>query len=75
MLDAPLATALRKLAAGGTSPCSPSPSPPSTSRSAKLAGQDDVVVGTPVAGRSRIELEELVGCFRQHARHPGRPCG
>ncbi|MEW5929568.1 MAG: non-ribosomal peptide synthase/polyketide synthase, partial [Gemmatimonadota bacterium] len=27
------------------------------------AGQDDVVVGTPVAGRSRVELEGLIGFF------------
>jgi amino acid adenylation domain-containing protein len=26
-------------------------------------GQDDVVVGTPVAGRSRLELEPLIGLF------------
>ncbi len=30
---------------------------------ARLAGQDDVVVGTPVAGRSRTEAEGLVGFF------------
>ncbi len=29
----------------------------------RLSGQDDVVVGTPVAGRNRQELENLVGCF------------
>ncbi len=29
----------------------------------RLSGTDDVVVGTPVAGRPRPELEELVGCF------------
>ncbi|HEX8907092.1 MAG TPA: amino acid adenylation domain-containing protein, partial [Longimicrobiaceae bacterium] len=30
---------------------------------AKYAGSDDVVVGTPVSGRTRTETEELIGCF------------
>ncbi|HEX8276906.1 MAG TPA: amino acid adenylation domain-containing protein [Longimicrobiaceae bacterium] len=30
---------------------------------ARYAGQDDVVVGTPIAGRTRAELEGLVGFF------------
>ncbi|UQV46665.1 amino acid adenylation domain-containing protein [Janthinobacterium lividum] len=30
---------------------------------ARLAGQDEVVVGTPVAGRSHAELEPLIGLF------------
>ncbi|MEH1167100.1 amino acid adenylation domain-containing protein [Micromonospora sp. CPCC 205539] len=30
---------------------------------ARFTGQDDVVVGTPVAGRDSAELEPLVGCF------------
>jgi amino acid adenylation domain-containing protein len=29
----------------------------------RLAGQDDVVVGTPIAGRTRIETEAMVGLF------------
>ncbi|MEW5927424.1 MAG: non-ribosomal peptide synthase/polyketide synthase, partial [Gemmatimonadota bacterium] len=29
----------------------------------RYAGQDDVVVGSPVAGRSRVELEGLIGFF------------
>jgi hypothetical protein len=29
----------------------------------RLCGQDDVAVGTPVAGRSRTELEGLIGLF------------
>jgi amino acid adenylation domain-containing protein len=30
---------------------------------ARLSGQDDVVVGTPVAGRDRAETEDLIGFF------------
>lgn len=30
---------------------------------ARLAGQDDVVVGAPTTGRSRVELEGLIGFF------------
>ena len=30
---------------------------------ARWSGQDDVVVGTPVAGRSRLEVENLIGFF------------
>ncbi len=30
---------------------------------ARLTGQDDVTVGTPVAGRHRREVEPLIGCF------------
>ena len=29
----------------------------------RLTGQDDLVVGAPVAGRSRPETEPLIGCF------------
>ena len=29
----------------------------------RLSGQHDIVVGTPVAGRTRPELEGLIGCF------------
>ncbi|WP_026410982.1 non-ribosomal peptide synthase/polyketide synthase [Actinomadura oligospora] len=29
----------------------------------RIAGQDDVLVGTPVAGRNRAEAEGLIGCF------------
>jgi amino acid adenylation domain-containing protein len=29
----------------------------------RYAGQDDLLVGTPVAGRHRAEVEELIGCF------------
>ena len=30
---------------------------------ARYGGQTDIIVGTPVAGRSRPELEGLIGCF------------
>jgi amino acid adenylation domain-containing protein len=30
---------------------------------ARLSGQQDIVIGTPVAGRSRAEIEELIGFF------------
>jgi amino acid adenylation domain-containing protein len=30
---------------------------------ARYSGQDDIVVGTPIAGRTRVELEALIGCF------------
>ncbi|HKV08339.1 MAG TPA: amino acid adenylation domain-containing protein, partial [Thermoanaerobaculia bacterium] len=29
----------------------------------RVTGQDDLVVGTPVAGRTRREIEPLIGCF------------
>jgi len=29
----------------------------------KLSGQEDIVVGTPIAGRNHIELEQIVGVF------------
>jgi amino acid adenylation domain-containing protein len=29
----------------------------------RLSGQEDVIVGSPVAGRSRAECEQLIGCF------------
>jgi surfactin family lipopeptide synthetase A len=30
---------------------------------ARYTGQTDIVVGSPVAGRSRVETESLIGCF------------
>ena len=30
---------------------------------ARLSGQDDIVIGVPVANRPRVELEELIGLF------------
>ena len=29
----------------------------------RLSGQDDILVGTPIAGRNRTETEDLVGFF------------
>src|SRR5262249_39764577 len=29
----------------------------------RLSGQTDIIVGTPVAGRTRNEVEGLIGCF------------
>ena len=29
----------------------------------RTAGQQDIIVGTPVAGRNRLETESLIGCF------------
>ena len=29
----------------------------------RYAGQDDICIGTPIANRSRAELEALIGCF------------
>jgi len=29
----------------------------------RLAGQDEVVIGSPAAGRNRAEIEPLIGCF------------
>jgi amino acid adenylation domain-containing protein len=30
---------------------------------ARLSGQNDIIVGTPIAGRNRIEIEDLIGFF------------
>ncbi len=30
---------------------------------ARLSGQEDIVVGSPIANRERLEIEGLVGCF------------
>lgn len=30
---------------------------------ARLSGQDNIVVGTPIAGRTRVEVEHLIGFF------------
>ena len=29
----------------------------------RYTGQDDMIVGTPIAGRNRAEVEKLIGCF------------
>jgi len=33
----------------------------------RLSGQQDVVIGTPVANRGRVEIEGLIGFFCEHA--------
>src|SRR5438034_9760827 len=30
---------------------------------ARYSGQEELVVGTPIANRTRVETEELIGCF------------
>jgi amino acid adenylation domain-containing protein len=32
----------------------------------RQSGQHDLVIGAPVAGRTRVELEPLIGCFLNH---------
>ena len=39
----------------------------------RLSGQDDLCVGTPVAGRARLATEDLIGPFANTLVHPGRP--
>ncbi len=43
----------------------------------RLSGQDDILVGIPVAGRNRPEVEELIGCFINtlviRTMHSGNP--
>ncbi|HEY1353939.1 MAG TPA: amino acid adenylation domain-containing protein [Ktedonobacteraceae bacterium] len=29
----------------------------------RAGGQSDLLIGTPIAGRTRVELEDLIGCF------------
>jgi non-ribosomal peptide synthetase component F len=29
----------------------------------RVTGQDDLVVGAPIANRERLEIEGLIGCF------------
>ncbi|MCP5098650.1 MAG: amino acid adenylation domain-containing protein, partial [Chloroflexi bacterium] len=29
----------------------------------RLSGQEDIIVGTPIAGRNRVELEQMIGFF------------
>ena len=41
----------------------------------RYTGQTDILVGTPVANRSRVETEGLIGLLRQHARPENGPVG
>ena len=50
-------------AASAAPPCSWSCSPPSQALLHRYTGQDDIAVGTPVAGRDRAEIEGLIGFF------------
>ncbi|MGG0811184.1 condensation domain-containing protein, partial [Paenibacillus alvei] len=42
---------------------------------AKYSGQDDIIVGTPVAGRSHADLEPLIGMFVNTLAIRNRPLG
>ena len=39
----------------------------------RYTSEDDVVVGTPIAGRNRSEIEGLIGCFLNHLALSHRP--
>ena len=43
----------------------------------RYSGQDDIVVGTPISGRTHGESENLIGCFLNtimlRARFAGNP--
>ena len=41
---------------------------------ARHASQDDLLIGTPVANRNRVEVEGLGRIFRQYAGPPRRIC-
>jgi iturin family lipopeptide synthetase A len=41
----------------------------------KLSGQEDIVVGTPVAGRRHVELEPIIGVFINTLPIRNYPCG
>ena len=53
----------RDRARRATPPCSSRSWPPSRCCSRRYSGQDDIVIGTPFAGRNRTELESMVGYF------------
>jgi amino acid adenylation domain-containing protein/FkbH-like protein len=42
---------------------------------AKLSGQEDIIVGTPTAGRNQVELENLIGVFVNTLALRNRPVG
>ncbi|MFI8460812.1 amino acid adenylation domain-containing protein [Kitasatospora sp. NPDC085464] len=63
VIGAELAARVRALAASGRTTLFTAASAAFQVMLGKLSGRTDVAVGTPVAGRSRSELEGLVGCF------------
>ncbi len=62
-LDAALTAALKRLAARHDSTLYMTLLAGWAMLLARLSGQDDIVVGMPVAGRTRTELEPLIGLF------------
>ncbi|MBX9399679.1 non-ribosomal peptide synthase/polyketide synthase [Lysobacter sp. BMK333-48F3] len=62
-LDAPLCDALRAFGAGRGMTLFMTALTAWTALMARLSGQDDIVVGAPVANRVRAELEPLIGFF------------
>ncbi|HZF10851.1 MAG TPA: condensation domain-containing protein, partial [Thermoanaerobaculia bacterium] len=62
-LDAELAAGLRRLALAQEASLFMVLLAGLTTLLRRISGQDDLVVGTPIANRTRAELEELIGCF------------
>ncbi|HEU4451637.1 MAG TPA: FkbM family methyltransferase, partial [Longimicrobium sp.] len=62
-LPAGAARGIRALAAGEGATLFAALLAPFQALLARWSGQDDVVVGSPVAGRTRAEVEELIGFF------------
>jgi tyrocidine synthetase-3 len=42
---------------------------------AKLSGQEDIIVGTPTAGRRHVDLERIIGMFVNTLPLRNNPCG
>ncbi len=62
-LDAPLHAALQAFSQQGGGTLFMTLLAVFTTLLARYSGQEDVVVGSPIAGRTRPELEGLLGCF------------
>ncbi len=41
----------------------------------RYTGQEDIAVGSPIAGRTRVETEELIGCFVNTLVYRNAVCG